>query len=128
MCVVFLSLSVALAGATYWVWDSSAQFRNDCVVVPATVVALSGRERGTSPTVEYRWNNEVHRWTSSISTRPPSYAVGDPVTMLVDPANPSDATIDDWMHRWLTLVMLGVFTLVMMICTAVAVVLGFVVR
>ena len=65
--------------------------------------------------VEYVAADQRHTYSSSNYSSPPSYAVGDEVELLYDPADPKQVVINSWLELWgLTAGMLlgGVITFV----------------
>jgi len=55
----------------------------------------------------YDRSHRLHTYTSSTGSSPPSYAVGQRVSIMYDPANPSSARIDNFGDMWLSSVLLG---------------------
>jgi hypothetical protein len=66
-----------------------------------TVVALSRWGRGYHPVTEFTPPGGTPvRIESTVSSNPPSYAVGDHVWVLYDPASPQQADIDRFWPLW----------------------------
>lgn len=80
-------------------------------------------QRGSRGKVTYRpivaftdQTGQRRSFASKVSSSPPSYERGEKVTVLYDPANPADATIDSFVERYLGALMFGImgaiFTLI----------------
>jgi len=75
--------------------------------VEGQVVELAYRRRGYAPVYQYELDGRVYRYHSSTSTSPPSAAVGDTVTLWVDPADSERVQVDTFVERYLLIVILG---------------------
>ncbi len=65
-----------------------------------TVIEMKGMTQ-QSPVVEYNVDGQRFTFHSSISSSPPAYGVGDKVTILYDPDDPTTAQINTFHDRWL---------------------------
>lgn len=91
----------------------------------AALAAKGGTAQGTVVAVEsYRSNRgkvayypivafvdqtgRQRQFASKVSSNPPSYARGDEVRVLYDPANPGDAMIDSFVDRYLGALVFGI--------------------
>lgn len=71
------------------------------------VVALEARnfQRGLKPLVEFEAEGRRIRFHESVSSTPPSRAVGDRVPVLYEKGNPDNAMVDSfWNHHLLTVI------------------------
>jgi hypothetical protein len=113
---LFLLLNLiwmAMLGAAWYYGQTSWSLRRDGSPVVGVVVGLeespaSDRSGVTySPIIRYEVEGRMHTFTSSNSTNPPAYQIGERVALLYDSADPSRARIDSWWELWLMPVMLG---------------------
>ena len=104
---MFLLLGFAFQFGAYLYWNSCNAIVEQGHLVPAQVVAVEGAGR---PTFEYVWNGETFRWRSSFSEERKSgsgsYHVGDASEVFVDENDPSSPLVNDFMHKWLIVVIL----------------------
>ena len=65
-------------------------------------VLSSSNEDGSSyaPVFEYEYNGVKHRYKSNVYTSPPSYDVGESVTIMVDPDDPEDIYVIGYYSTW----------------------------
>ena len=62
------------------------------------------------PVVEWEGpDGTKRRFTGTVASSPPSYAVGDTVSVRYDPAHPGTVQFDSFMENWFVAIMLGVF-------------------
>ena len=113
MLVVSLSgvLLVALALAfAYPSW----QLLRHAERASGTVVGLPGSSSSSNTRwieVEYAVGDDIYTITSDVASSPPTLRMGDEVTVLYDPANPSDGTMEGFLELWLVPMLLGIFAL-----------------
>lgn len=93
--------------------DTSWELYRHGESVEATVIALE-ESRSTegsgvtyAPVVKYDVGGQTYTFTSSNSSSPPSYEVGERVALRYDPADPAWAQIDSWTELWLLPLILG---------------------
>ena len=109
--LAFLMMGLgAMAGGGYWFVQTlgfkSAAARADGVVVKLESQRSSGRpgaRRGSTfvPVFEFKdGEGGSHRVTSSVSSRPAAYDVGEKVAVLYSPGDPEDARIDSFFSLW----------------------------
>ena len=101
---LFLLIGIgALAGAGY-VYSNTSDFVANASKAQGTVVAL----RSGAPEVKFRAHDgrEV-QFTSSVSSKPPSYNVGETVEVLYRKERPEDAEVNAPMTLWLGVIVLG---------------------
>ena len=114
--LAFLMMGLgAMVGGGYWFVQTlgfkSSAARADGVVVKLESRRSSGRSgargRGRSggpsfaPVFEFKdAEGGSHRVTSSVSSRPAAYDVGEKVAVLYSPGDPEDARIDSFFSLW----------------------------
>lgn len=54
-----------------------------------------------SPVVEFEANEQTYSFEGGTASYPPAYDVGEKVSVLYDPADPTTAQINKWSERWL---------------------------
>jgi len=107
---LLLISSITLFAIGYSIHASHRQLLREGMPVPATVVGLQSAGRSSlAPIFEYQVNGEPKTFISSISSSPPSYNVGDTVTVFVDEADSDRLLVDDFFHRWMVPMILGIF-------------------
>ena len=67
----------------------------------------SGDEGSMFPVVRYQVTGIDHECKGQVSSSPPSYTIGDKVTILYRPEMPADGRIDSFSDRWLAALMFG---------------------
>ena len=103
MGAIFGSIAaILLSIAAYIYANQSAKIERSELVV-GTVVS-----NPSQPTFEYEFNGEVYTYTSSTTSDPPSYVMGEKVEIYVDVQNPSDPIINTITERWLVIMILGI--------------------
>jgi hypothetical protein len=104
---------MAMLGGAYYYGHTSWSLSRAGTSVSGVVVGLeespaSDRSGVTySPIIRYEAEGRTHTFTSSNSSYPPAYEIGERVALLYDSADPSRARIDSWWELWLMPVMLG---------------------
>jgi hypothetical protein len=110
---VFLLIGIGLLGGAFYLYRNTSNFLDTARKAPGTVVAL----RSGAPEVKFRTEQgrEI-QFTSSVSSKPPSYSVGDTVEVLYQPDQPDNAEVNSFMTLWLGVMIAGamgtVFSLV----------------
>ena len=90
-----------------------------------TVVRLVSNQAGNNnrgsvaPVVEFHCEGERHEFQSWLSTSPPQFDVGEKVTVLYDPRDPSHARIESFVTLWLFPVIFGGIGAVMFLVAVV---------
>jgi hypothetical protein len=78
-----------------------------------TVVDLPGGSSNTRRiVVEYAVGDDIYTITSSVATSSPALRMGHEVTVLYDPADPADGTIEGFLELWFVPMLLGIFAFV----------------
>lgn len=110
MGAIFLAVGVGV-GITTVRFVSDAK-RTDGVVVD--LVWRSGSKGGSTaaPVVSYEVDGKTYKFTSSTSSRPPAYDVGEGVPVLYDPERPSEGRIDGFMELYMLPLAFGIFGVV----------------
>jgi len=98
---VFLMVGAGFLAGSYLVWSSQQELVRHGAKVDGSVVGLYSNGSGMAPVFEYEWDGEILRSRSQISSRPASYQIGESVEIFVNPTNPEQALVNDFLHRWL---------------------------
>lgn len=111
---VFLNLAwIVLIGIAVYSGRNSWELKQGGTSTSGTVVSFheseATHESGVTwaPIVKYEVDGKAYTYTSSTSSDPPAYDVGDKVTLLYRAGDPEDAQIDSWSSLWLLPTMLG---------------------
>jgi hypothetical protein len=111
---LFLAVGLGMLTGGFFVWRAHATFAAHALHAEGIVVdqaTSAGSKGGTlySPVVEFSTSDGRQiRVTGSVSSSSPSYARGDHVAVLYDPANPEQARLDSFTEAWFaTLIMAG---------------------
>jgi len=101
---LFLLIGLGLLAGAYFVYRNTSEFVDTARRAQGTVVAL----RGGAPEVQFRTEQgrEV-QFTSSVSSKPPSYRVGETVEVLYHKDQPENAEINGIMTLWFGTMILG---------------------
>jgi len=76
------------------------------------VVEMIGGSDGSSPVIEFQTlGGETHRYTSNVSSSPPSFHVGEEVKVWYNPENPDDVVLGSW-ESWFIPLFFGLFFVV----------------
>ena len=102
MEVIMLIVGAAIAAlGAFMLWDDK-QFRKQAINGRGTVVAMSvseTRSRNSSstevyaPVVQYEIDGETHEFTARVASSHVSHSIGDPVDILINRNDPSDARL-----------------------------------
>jgi len=109
---------IAMIAAGIWHGAESMDFLGTAARTDGTVIALK-RERGAKgmaldhPVVRFTppESSETIEFKSRFGIRPSPFAVGDPVEVAYDPADPSGAKIDSFWTIWFLPILLALFGL-----------------
>ncbi|MGI9334629.1 MAG: DUF3592 domain-containing protein [Gammaproteobacteria bacterium] len=104
---LFSAIGLALlVGAFYW-YKSTQDFLANAIVAEGTVLELIRSRSSDSssytyaPVVQFRTESgSLHEFTSSTSSNPPSYAVGESVGVLYEASAPESARINSFFSLW----------------------------
>ena len=88
-----LSLGFILAGLGVLLITNS--LTSSYLRTEGTVVSLVGSNR-KAPVVDYVVSGNTYEHRSGLNTSPPSFVVGDKVTILYDPASPQNSRIEGY--------------------------------
>lgn len=119
---IFLLIGLGLlGGAGYLVLDTRGDIAR-AETAAGSVIDLIGERDSDGGTVYYprvRYvtrSGETVEFTAAVGSSPPSFDVGEEVSVLYDPAAPEEARIDTFFQLWFGAVILGgiglVFTLI----------------
>lgn len=101
---LFLLIGIGLLAGAGVVYFNTSEFVAAARPAQGTVVAL----KSGAPEVRFRAQDgrEV-QFTSSVSSKPPAYSVGERVEVLYRPDRPEDAEVNSLMALWLGVIILG---------------------
>lgn len=108
-CILLFS-NLFLAGFCLWgvyAGYTSWRLENEGETTTGTVVRLeesSSSEGGCcvySPVIEFEVNGQTVSFEGDTASDPPAYEVGEEVSVLYDPKDPTTAQINKWTERWL---------------------------
>jgi hypothetical protein len=115
-CFLFFAGFVLLVLAAFFTWRTSS-FIQRSQSAPGRVTALepvTGQDSGSNRTINYApvfsfkaADSKTYSVTSSTSSNPPGFEVGDDVTVLYNPEDPQQARINTFGQLWLVPVILG---------------------
>ncbi|NMW32866.1 DUF3592 domain-containing protein [Altererythrobacter sp. RZ02] len=112
--VKFLGYIFGTIGAVMLAFTATVHFYQqaafaDAMSAQGTVIGYGQRSSsGSASRVQFRnINGQYHRFESNVSSSPPRYAVGDPVTVKYQPDKPSSAAIDDFLGNYLFVLIFG---------------------
>ncbi|MDN5213355.1 ribosomal protein L7/L12 [Fulvivirgaceae bacterium BMA12] len=100
--IIFAGVGSILLGVALFIFFGNQRLINEGVVIEATVISTP-----SSPLFEYEVNGEIYKYQSDVTTNPPSYEIGEVVSMYVNPNDPYDLLIDSFPDRWLAITILG---------------------
>jgi len=115
---IFLLIGLGLlGGAAFLALDTRSDIaRAD--KADGSVIDLIGERDSDGDTIYYPRVRYVTlsgtpvEFTGSVGSSPPAFAVGEPVSVLYDPAEPEQARIDSFFQLWFAALILGVIGLV----------------
>jgi Protein of unknown function (DUF3592) len=115
---LFLAIGLAFSGISLWAIRDTQAFVARAATAQGEVTGLEyGRDNSSSsssrgvyyPVVKFRTaTGEAHTFRSNSGSSPPSYRVGEAVSVLYDPASPFDARIKGFFSLWLLAFIFGV--------------------
>jgi hypothetical protein len=101
---LFLLIGIGLLAGAGYIYFHTSDFVANASKAAGTVVGL----RSGAPEVKFTAHDgrEV-QFTSSVSSKPPAYSVGEKVEILYRPDRPEDAKVNAFMSLWLGVIILG---------------------
>jgi hypothetical protein len=126
-CAIFFAIAAGLfVGSAYFAMSGNLLAAKggqapgyviDMVKLPDSSRSRLKRSRdkgGYRPIVRFTDNDgRMRQFESVVANKPPAYAKGERVTVIYDPADPSDAMIDSFQERYLGSLTMGLFGTVM---------------
>jgi hypothetical protein len=118
----FLVIGIGLAAGAGWHYRSTRAFLETAIRVEGVVIEMRRRGGSSAPIVRFQppEGPEV-TFESKLYTRPPTYSVGEKVTVLFQSARPDEARLYGFWDLYLLTVVLGgigaVFTLLGIVFT-----------
>ncbi|MBE8726537.1 DUF3592 domain-containing protein [Flavobacterium hungaricum] len=114
---VFLIIGLIALGGALYLYQNKREFLDKAITVQGTVKELiSSRSKNSTtykPLVSFiTKDGKQIEYTSSVSSNPPSYEVGEKVEIFYDPADPYDADINGFASLWLGPLVLGILGII----------------
>jgi hypothetical protein len=115
---LMLAIAIITLPLSFFTYAHSQRFIKSANRAQGTVIRLDERSGSGSRSVYYPVytfqdsQGKQHEIYSSSGSYPPSYEVGEKVTVLYQSDNPSNAEIDSFMDKWLFTVLLAGFGLI----------------
>jgi hypothetical protein len=101
---LFLLIGIGLLGGAGYIFFNTSEFVSGARKAQGTVVGL----KSGAPEVRFQaQDGREIRFTSSVSSKPPAYSVGENVEVLYRPDRPEDAEVNAFMSLWLGVIILG---------------------
>lgn len=94
-------LGAALLGLAGYFINGTKNFLNTATQTEGTVIELVGSDTKAPRVAFIDQNGNEHTYKSSVSSSPPSYYVGEKVTVYYDPSNLNKIEIDGFASLWL---------------------------
>jgi ribosomal protein L7/L12 len=92
---------IVLSALAWWAIDDQVS-RSDHI--KGKVVNLNQTTDGMyAPVISYEWKGAAKEYTSTFSSNPPDYSIGDEIYVLVDRENEDNIMLDTFTDRWLGL-------------------------
>lgn len=104
---IFLLVGLGVMGGGLFAYVHMRNFADRAIRVPGEVVALSSHTDSDgdtlySPVFEFQdQDGGLRQVTSSSSSKPAAFDVGEKVEVLYEPGDPTDAVIDSFSQMWL---------------------------
>ena len=115
---IFMGVGAIMLAVVVYLIVSNYKFSQRAIAVPGKVIDMRTHESRDSegggsttmyaPVFEYTFKEKVYTYTSSTSSSSPSYQIGEPVEVLVDPNQPYEAMINSFWEQWFASVLLGI--------------------
>lgn len=101
---LFLLIGMGLLAVAGVVYFNTSKFVAGARTAQGTVVAL----KSGAPEVRFRaQDGREIQFTSSVSSKPPAYSIGETVEVLYRPGLPEEAEVNAFMSLWLGVIILG---------------------
>jgi hypothetical protein len=99
---LFKIISLVFFGIAIYFLVDDFQLISNAKEVIGTVVSNPSK-----PIFEYHLDGEKFNYEATVSSNPPSYYIGEEVSMFVNPNQPDEVLINTFTDRWLVTVILG---------------------
>lgn len=119
---IFSAIGIILIGLAAWFGYRSYNFLQKAEIVPGIVKEFKERQARNKedntmytlnmPVLQYHYNGKDYTYVSPYGSTTPEYAVGDQISLLVDPAEPGRPEEDSFMNSWFLPMLLGSIGLV----------------
>jgi hypothetical protein len=109
LALIFTAVAVVLTALAVGFGLSAQRFAASADRTEGTVIRLqeTGNKGMRAPVIHYTVADQLYEFQSSISRNPPSYAVGDKVTVIYHAERPGDGRIDSFFELWFLPLLLG---------------------
>lgn len=129
--ILFLVIGLLLSlGAGYSVYDVK-QFKKSAILTQGTVIQLienidnKNNSKTFTPVIHYKTvKGDEFTMTSSVSSNPPAYSIGETVSIFYKGNNPQEARIDGFLSNWLLTLILGTIGLVFFLIGSIPLILS----
>lgn len=115
---IFTIIGVGMLLGTFFIYKNTSIFLETAIITHGTVIGLL-ENRGSRNLIHYKpliefidKNGKRIEFSSSSSTNPLSYNVGEKIEILYNPKSPNDAEIKGFFSIWGGTIMLGVAGLI----------------
>lgn len=110
LVLTFLALVLSIVA-----YCAARRFVISAARAKGTVTELGANTQGGDPSARLAFtftdqNGAEHSVCSTVGQAPPPYTVGDAVSVLYDPSNPSDAKIDSLLSVWFWAIFAGILS------------------
>ncbi|MEN8250837.1 MAG: DUF3592 domain-containing protein [Bacteroidota bacterium] len=118
---IFFTLSLVLWGIAVWLFvNKNEQIENSELTTAVVVKFIVSDGGGFAPILEYEINGELHRYTSTLYSNPPAYELKETIEIYVNKDDPNDVMINSFVSKWLVILILVFFGIVLDIVGVVA--------
>jgi hypothetical protein len=99
---IFSFIGLLFLAISTIVYISNSNFKDSAVKVTGVVVNFPHQ-----PLIEYYYGEQLYNFRASTSSNPPSYTIGEKVDIFVNPENPQEAIIDNFLESYLMISIFG---------------------
>lgn len=105
---IFLFIGICMLISAIIAYVNNVSFIETAEKTNGVVTELILRKSAYYPVIQFRTTtNEVINFNSPVGSLPPSYRVGEEVTVFYDPANPYSATLNGFWSKWTVSIILS---------------------
>jgi len=116
--IIFVFVGLGALVGTYFTYRDTRTFIETASRADGEVVELLEEDSDDStvyrPVIRFQStsSDRSFEFAGEIASSPPSYDVGEHVTVLYDPATPAEAQIEGFFNQWLLVLILGILGVV----------------